>query len=89
MMHLGLVVAKLVTLGLGLLVAGQAYRGYRRSDDPPMLYLAVGFFVISVGAIVEGVLYELGQSIFLAGMIQSLVVASGMVAILYSLYGRR
>jgi H+/Cl- antiporter ClcA len=28
---------------IGLFIAYQAYRGYRRNDSRPMLYLAVGF----------------------------------------------
>ncbi|WP_458207856.1 DUF7521 family protein [Haladaptatus sp. NG-SE-30] len=87
-MHIGLVIAKLITVFLGIVISVQAYRGYRRSGDTPMLHLAAGFSVVSVGAVVEGVLYELGRTIFLAGMIQSVIVAVGMVLVLYSLYGQ-
>ncbi|MDH5019790.1 DUF7521 family protein [Halobacterium rubrum] len=87
-MHIELVVAKLVTMGLGFLVAYQAFRGYREFGSEPMLYVAVGFVVISVGAVIEGVLFEVvGLSIFLAGTVQTAVVAVGMLVILYSLYG--
>ncbi|MFB6071627.1 MAG: hypothetical protein ABEJ88_01520 [Halobacterium sp.] len=87
-MHVELVVAKLVTVGLGALVAYQAYRGYRVHGSEPMLYVAVGFLVISVGAVIEGVLYEVvGLTIFMAGAVQTTVVAVGMLIILYSLYG--
>ncbi|WP_101297508.1 DUF7521 family protein [Halegenticoccus soli] len=88
-MHLGLVVAKLLVVGLGLAIALQGYRGYRRYDDRPMLFVAGGFALVSVGSILEGVLYDvLGWSIFVAGMSQSLLVALGMALVLYSLYGR-
>jgi len=33
---------------VGLLIAYQAYRGYRRNDSRPMLFIAVGF-VLTVG----------------------------------------
>ncbi|MFC4447940.1 DUF7521 family protein [Halorussus aquaticus] len=33
---------------VGLLVAYQAYRGYRRNDSRPMLFIAVGF-ILTVG----------------------------------------
>lgn len=88
-MHIELVVAKLITMGLGFLIAYQAYRGYRMHHSQPMLYVAVGFLFISVGAIVEGILYDVvGLSIFLAGTVQTGVVAVGMIVILYSLYGQ-
>ena len=88
-MHIELVIAKLVTVGLGLLITYQAYRGYRTYGSEPMLYVAIGFLFISVGAVIEGVLYDvIGLSIFLAGTIQTAIVAVGMLVILYSLYGR-
>ncbi|WP_435182937.1 DUF7521 family protein [Halobellus sp. EA9] len=88
-MHLELVVAKLVTVGLGLLITYQAYRGYRTYGSEPMRYVAVGFLFISVGSVVEGILFDVvGLSIFLAGSIQTALVAIGMLVILYSLYGQ-
>lgn len=88
-MHIELVIAKLITVGLGLLIAYQAYKGYRVYGSEPMLYVAVGFLFISVGAVIEGVLFDIvGLSIFIAGTIQTVVVAGGMLVILYSLYGR-
>ena len=88
-MHIELVIAKLITVGLGLLITRQAYRGYRVHGSEPMLYVAIGFLFISVGAVIEGVLFDvLGLSIFMAGTIQTAVVAAGMIIILYSLYGQ-
>lgn len=87
-MHLELVIAKLVTLALGLLVALQAYRGYRDHGSEPLAYVAIGFLIVSVGAGFEGVLFDVvGLDIFVAGTIQTSVVAIGMLVILYSLYG--
>ena len=87
-MHLELVIAKVITIGLGFLIAFQAYKGYRVHGSEPMLHVAVGFVFISVGAVLEGVLFDvLGWSIFLAGAVQTGLVAIGMLVILYSLYG--
>ena len=89
MSHLTLVAAKIVALLLGLLIAAQAYRGYRRNDSWPMLYLAVGFAIISVGTAVEGVLYEiLGTPIQTASAVQSVIVTLGMLVVLYSIYAK-
>lgn len=88
-MHTVLVIAKLITVGLGLLIAYQAYRGYRVHGSEPMLYVAIGFLFISIGGVIEGVLFDVaGLSIFMAGAIQTAIVAVGMFIILYSLYGR-
>lgn len=87
-MHIELVIAKLITMVIGFVIAGTAYRGYRRYGSEPMLYLAIGFAIISVGAVIEGVLFDvLGFSIFWAGTVQTSIVALGMLVILYSLYG--
>ena len=89
MAHRILVAAKVLALLLGLLIAAQAYRGYRRHRSWPMLYLAVGFAVISVGTAVEGVLYELMDVRFeTASAIQTVFVTVGMLVVLYSLYAR-
>ncbi|WP_435074955.1 DUF7521 family protein [Halorubrum sp. HHNYT27] len=88
-MHIELVIAKLVTVGLGLLITKQAYKGYRAYDSEPMLYVAVGFLFITVGSVLEGILFDvLGLSIFLSGTIQTGLVAVGMLVILYSLHGQ-
>lgn len=89
MVHIELVVAKLVTMTLGFVIAYQAYQGYREYGSEPMLYVAVGFLFISFGAVVEGILFDVfGFSIFLAGTVQTSIVAVGMLFVLYSLYGR-
>lgn len=88
-MHVELVIAKVVTMVIGLVIAATAYRGYRRSGRESMWYLAVGFAIISVGSVIEGVLFDvLHFSIFWAGTVQTGIVAVGMLVILYSLYGR-
>lgn len=88
-MHIKLVIAKIITVMLGLLITYQAYRGYRTYGSEPMRYVAIGFFLITVGAVLEGVLFEVFElSLFFAGAIQTGLVAAGMLVVLYSLYGR-
>ncbi|WP_267641648.1 DUF7521 family protein [Haloarchaeobius amylolyticus] len=87
-MHIELVIAKTATMVLGLLIAYQAFRGYRVHGSTAMLFVAIGFAIISIGAVIEGVLFDVvGWSIFLAGFVQTVVVAVGMLFVLYSLYG--
>lgn len=87
-MHEPLVVAKLLVLALGLIIASIAFRGYQRHGSAAMLYLALGFVLISIGTAIEGLLFELVEmDIFLASAIQTAFAASGMLVVLYSLYG--
>jgi hypothetical protein len=88
-MHVGLVIAKLVTMALGFIIAYQAYRGYRRSSSQSILYLAIGFAIISFGAIIESILFDVvGLTFHNAGTVATAIVAIGMFTILYALYGR-
>jgi uncharacterized membrane-anchored protein len=87
-MHIGLVIAKIIVVSLGLSIAYQGYRGYRRNDNLELLYVACGFILISLGSILEGVFYDvMNWPLFTAGMIQSIIVAFGLMFILYSLFG--
>ena len=87
-MHTELIIAKLVVIVLGLAIAFQAFRSYRRGNGQPMLFVAIGFVFISLGAVTEGVLYELNVlTIYQASAIQTGIVAVGMLFVLYSLYG--
>ncbi|MDS0243193.1 MULTISPECIES: hypothetical protein [unclassified Haloferax] len=88
-MHPGLIVAKLVTMVLGFLIAYQAYRGYRRNHSRPMLYVAIGFVFISFGAVIEGLLFDIvGLTLSDSGTVATIIVAVGMLSVLYALYGR-
>ena len=88
-MHPGLIVAKLVTMVLGFLIAYQAYRGYRRNNSRPLLYVAIGFVFISFGAVIEGILFDVvGFTLSDSGTVATIIVAVGMLSVLYALYGR-
>lgn len=87
-MHEPLIAGKLLVLSLGLFIAYKAYQGYVRHGSTAMLYLGFGFALISVGTVIEGILFEVvGLDIFLAGAIQTAVAALGMLVVIYSLYG--
>lgn len=87
-MHTELIVAKTVVVVLGLVIAFQAYRSYRRGNGRPMLFVAIGFVFISLGSVIEGILFELDVvTIYQASAIQTTIVAVGMLFVLHSLYG--
>lgn len=56
-----LVIAKAVTVALELAIASQASRSGRRHDSRPMLYLAAGSVLISVGAVLESLCIDLAD----------------------------
>ncbi|QZA89612.1 hypothetical protein K0C01_05660 [Salinarchaeum sp. IM2453] len=87
-MHPELTIAKTVVMLLSGVIAVHAYRSYRRMGGTAMLYVAVGFSLVSVAALVEGMLYELGIfSLHQASAIQTSITAIGIGFVLYSLYG--
>jgi hypothetical protein len=86
-MHVGLIIAKVIVVALGLFISSQCYRAYKHYHNRAMYFLSIGFFTISIGAVTEGVLYDVVDfSIFSAGMIQTVIVTIGMLFILYSIY---
>ncbi|MFC6965075.1 hypothetical protein ACFQL7_28095 [Halocatena marina] len=88
-MHAGLVIAKIVVISLGVSIAYQGYRGYQRTNNTELLYVACGFTLISIGSILEGVFYDImNWPPFAAGMIQSIIVVFGLLVILYSLFAQ-
>lgn len=96
-LYLLLFAATLVATALGLLIVFQAYRGYRRNDSRPMLLLAVGFTLLTIGPFV---LSLVGTAMTRSLPPDSLLVTywlplasrglevAGLLVILYSLYPR-
>lgn len=80
-------VVKIALLGLGGSIAYLAWTGWRRSRDRTMLFLAVGFVLVTAGVLLQGLLFELANfGAFAADLFASVVVLAGFGAILWSLY---
>jgi len=92
--HLTLVAGlKTLTLVMGGLITYFAYKAYRRTDADALGALALGFAVVTVGALVAGVVDQLlGGPVGpvppreFALLIESALTAAGFGVILYSLY---
>ena len=82
-------VVRAVTAVVGFFVAYQAYRGYRRNDSRPMLYLGVGIaFVTTVSFVVSTlVVRPLGASDALAFLSWTFANVVGLAAIFYAFTG--
>ena len=88
MIHIEFVFLKLATMLVGFVVAYAAFVGYRRYESRPLLFVAIGFVLISLGEGLEGVLFDFTPlSLYQASIVHSLLMISGMLAILYSIYG--
>lgn len=79
-----------LTAVLGLFIGYQAYRGYRRNDNRPMLFLSTGLVLLTAVSFgVSVVLGSLGgQDPFVTLGVQRAVDLAGLGCIMYALYGR-
>ncbi len=78
---------KIVARGLGAFSVYLAYNGYKRNSSKPLLYVALGFALITVGTIIEGILYVMvGSELLSAIATGTTVMVLGFVVIIYSIY---
>jgi len=67
-----------------------AYRGYKKSSSKSLLAAAVGFGIVGVASLTEGLLYDvLGFSLLEAQAFRSTLTAIGLIVLLYSVYRTR
>jgi hypothetical protein len=78
---------KTLTLLLGGLVTSLAYRAYRKTGATGLGLLALGFGVVTLGALVAGLLDQaLRVDASVALTVESALTAVGFAVIAYSLY---
>ena len=86
-LNLIIIVAKTAILLLGGSITYYALRAYDRTGDPSLRALAVGFGVVTVGALIGGVSHQIiGTDLAVGIAINSLLTAAGFGVIVYSLY---
>ena len=79
-------IAQVLILVFGGVVVFYASRSYGRTKSQSMLLLAIGFACVAVGALVAGVIYNLGSSdLDSAITVQAYSQAIGFLIIVYSL----
>lgn len=81
-------VLSVVSTVLGLAVGYLAFKGYRQSRDRPMLYIAVGFFLVFWTPVLLLVAPLLAPFVgeFVFGVLGELSRVLGLVSILYGLW---
>lgn len=86
-MNLTLLLGNVAILALGLLIAYQAFRGYRRNGSGMMLAIGVGFVFLSVGGVAGCSTFELlGVSFPGMEFLKTCLVGTGMGVISLALY---
>ncbi|SEW03976.1 DUF7521 family protein [Natrinema salifodinae] len=84
---IGLAVVKTLVLIVGGVITFFAYKAYRRTHQPALRYLAVGFGLVTLGLVLAGMLYELlGVPLMTGILLESLLVLLGFLVIARSLY---
>jgi hypothetical protein len=85
-----LTIAQALILILGGIVVYYATKSYRKTKSGAMLFLAIGFGFVTLGAASAGVLYNLSSSsLEVAIAAQASFQVIGFFAIVYSLKGTR
>ena len=73
---------------LGLMLAYLSLKAYRKSESKNMLFLSIGFGIITVGSVLAGLSFEfLGFSLLQVNIVESLMILIGFIMIMYSIYG--
>lgn len=92
--QIGIVVTKTLILIMGGLITYFSYQAYSRTGTKQHWWLTLGFGVITVGAILGGMLdivvetYFAGDLLYTSVFVSSVMTAAGLGIILYSLYTR-
>lgn len=75
-----------IVLLVGASITYQSFVAYRRTRRRSLVYLAVGFLLVSVAAAIAGVLYEfLSQDLLTAWVASAAFDSVGFLVILYSI----
>jgi uncharacterized membrane protein YjjP (DUF1212 family) len=73
---------------LGLIIIYYATRGYRKTNNKSLLFLAFGFLFVTIGAVAAGLLFQfLNFDIYEVEAIQAGSEVIGFLLIVYSIIG--
>ena len=81
-------VLKLIIVLLGFVLVYLGSKGYRKNRTKDMIFLTVGFALITAGSVAAGVLFEfLGFPLIEVDIVESTMVILGFASLIYSIYG--
>jgi hypothetical protein len=80
-------IIEILSLLIALVLVALAYGGYRKSGSRTMLSAALGFGMLGVASLTEGLLYTVvGLSLDEAHAFRSTLTAVGLIILLYSIH---
>lgn len=83
-------IVEIATLAVAFLLVVLAYGGYKKSRSASMLSAALGFGMLGIASLVEGLLFEVAKLPFDdAHAFRSTLTALGLLILLYSIYRTR
>jgi len=80
-----LTVSQILILILGGVVVYYATRSYKKIKSGAMLFLAIGFGFVTLGAAAAGIIYNLNPDLTVAQAVQASCQVVGFFTIVYSL----
>lgn len=79
---------KLIIVLLGTILVYLALKGYRRNRGREMIFLAVGFALLTAGSVAAGILFEfLGFQLIDVEIVESAMIILGFASLIYSIFG--
>ena len=79
---------KLAIVVLGTVLVYLGVKGYLRTRSKSMVFLSLGFGLITAGSVAAGILFEfLGYQFVDVSIVESVMVLVGFATLIYSIYG--
>ena len=79
---------KLIIVLLGTVLVYLGFKGYRRTRSKDMIFLSIGFALITAGSVAAGILFEfLGFELVDVSIVEAVMVIVGFGSLIYSVYG--
>ncbi|MFB6254694.1 MAG: hypothetical protein ABEI06_08795 [Halobacteriaceae archaeon] len=80
-----LIVVRVVLLWVGIATTGIAFRAYRRQRTRYLKHATIGFGLMTLGVLIEGMLYQVTPlSLIQVHIVESVAIGFGFVTLLYS-----
>lgn len=81
-------VLQLTIVLLGSILVYLGVKGYRKNRSKDMIFLTLGFALITAGSVAAGVLFEfLGFQLVDVEIVESAMVILGFLSLIYSIFG--